>query len=33
MAIEKEKFRLYELEKSKRQDVVSIKLNPEERKW
>ena len=31
MVIKKEKFRLYELDDSKRQDVVSIKLNPKER--
>lgn len=31
MPIEKEKFRLYELDEKKRQDVVSIKLNSKER--
>ena len=33
MSLTKEKFRLYELDESKRQDVVSIKLNPKEREW
>jgi hypothetical protein len=33
MPLEKEKFRLYELDKKKRQDVVSVKLNEKERLW
>lgn len=33
MTLKKKKFRLYELNPKKRQDVVSIKLNKEEREW
>jgi len=33
MVLEKEKFRLYELDESKRQKVVSLKLNKEEQVW
>lgn len=32
MVLTKEKFRLYELNEDKRQDVISLKLNKEERK-
>lgn len=33
MVLTKEKFTLYELDESKRQDIIPIRLNEREREW